>query len=70
VNGVRVFTGTLQGRLTTERRGDGGFGYDSIFAPAGSDLTFAEMSTEEKNQISHRRLTVQELRVGLGIPIG
>lgn len=69
-NGVRVFTGTLQGRLTTERRGDGGFGYDSIFVPAGGDLTFAEMSSEEKNQISHRRLAVEELRVGLGISIG
>jgi non-canonical purine NTP pyrophosphatase (RdgB/HAM1 family) len=70
VNGARVFTGTLQGHLTTERRGDGGFGYDSIFVPAGSDLTFAEMSSEEKNQISHRRLAVEELRVGLGISIG
>jgi XTP/dITP diphosphohydrolase len=69
-NGVRVFIGTLQGSLTTERRGDGGFGYDSIFVPAGSDLTFAEMSSEKKNEISHRRLAVEQLREGLGIPIG
>jgi len=69
-NGVRVFTGTLQGSLTTERRGDGGFGYDSIFVPAGSDLTFAEMSSEKKNEISHRRLAVEQLREGFGISIG
>jgi non-canonical purine NTP pyrophosphatase (RdgB/HAM1 family) len=69
-NGVRVFTGVLQGTLTTERRGDGGFGYDSIFVPSGSDLTFAEMSSEQKNAISHRRLAVEELRRGLGISNG
>ena len=69
-NGVRVFTGTLQGTLTTERRGDGGFGYDSIFVPAGSDLTFAEMSSEQKNAISHRKLAVEKLRKGLGMSNG
>jgi non-canonical purine NTP pyrophosphatase (RdgB/HAM1 family) len=69
-NGVRVFTGILQGTLTTERRGDGGFGYDSIFVPAGSNLTFAEMSSKQKNAISHRRLAVEELRKGLGISNG
>lgn len=69
-NGVRVFTGTLQGTLTTERRGDGGFGYDSIFVPAGSDRTFAEMSSEQKNAISHRRLAVEQLRNGLGMVNG
>jgi XTP/dITP diphosphohydrolase len=67
VDGVRIFTGSLSGTLTTERRGDGGFGYDSIFVPDGSDLTFAEMSSEQKNDISHRRLAVNELRKGLGL---
>jgi non-canonical purine NTP pyrophosphatase (RdgB/HAM1 family) len=67
-HGVRVFTGTLPGTLTTERRGEGGFGYDSIFMPQSSDLTFAEMSSDQKNAISHRRLAVEELRKGLGIP--
>lgn len=66
-SGVRIFTGSLSGTLATERRGDGGFGYDSIFVPDGGDLTFAEMSSEEKNAISHRRLAVEELRKGLGI---
>ena len=67
---VCVFTGTLQGTLSTERRGDGGFGYDSIFIPAGSNMTFAEMSSEQKNAISHRRLAVEELRRSLGISSG
>lgn len=66
-DGVRIFTGSLSGALITERRGDGGFGYDSIFLPDGSDLTFAEMSSEQKNAVSHRRLAVDELRKGLGI---
>jgi XTP/dITP diphosphohydrolase len=70
VNGVRVFTGTLEGTLTTERCGDGGFGYDPIFIPAGSVVTFAEMSSEEKNGISHRRLAVEELRKGLSLSNG
>jgi XTP/dITP diphosphohydrolase len=60
--GVQVFTGTLNGVLTTELRGDCGFGYDSIFIPDGHDRTFAEMSSEEKNAVSHRRLAVNELR--------
>ncbi|MEV8440789.1 RdgB/HAM1 family non-canonical purine NTP pyrophosphatase [Actinosynnema sp. NPDC051121] len=66
-DGIRIFTGSLSGTLTTERRGGGGFGYDSIFLPDGSDLTFAEMSSEQKNAISHRRLAVDELRKGLDL---
>jgi XTP/dITP diphosphohydrolase len=69
-HGARFFTGTLHGTLTTERRGGGGFGYDSIFMPAGSDLTFAEMPSEQKNAISHRRLAVEKLRKSLGMPNG
>ncbi|MCC8242732.1 non-canonical purine NTP pyrophosphatase [Saccharothrix luteola] len=65
VDGVRAFTGSLSGTLTTERRGAGGFGYDSIFVPDGGDLTFVEMSSEQKNDISHRRLAVKELGKGL-----
>jgi len=60
--GVRVFTGTLNGALATELRGQSGFGYDSIFIPEGHDRTFAEMASLEKNEISHRRLAVDELR--------
>jgi XTP/dITP diphosphohydrolase len=69
-DGIRIFTGTLSGTLANERRGDGGFGYDSIFVPDGGNLTFAEMSSEHKNSISHRRLAVDELRKGLGLTDG
>jgi non-canonical purine NTP pyrophosphatase (RdgB/HAM1 family) len=63
--GIQVFIGTLQGTITTERRGDGGFGWDSIFVPAGSDLTFAEMTPAQKDAVSHRRLAVEGLRTAL-----
>jgi XTP/dITP diphosphohydrolase len=66
-DGVQVFTGSLNGTLATEPRGSNGFGYDSLFIPAGSDYTFAEMTDEQKNTISHRRLAVDALRKGLGI---
>lgn len=48
------FTGTVEGTITRERHGKKGFGYDPIFKPNESDCTFAEMSSEEKNRISHR----------------
>lgn len=67
-DGVRVFVGTLSGTLTTGLRGEHGFGFDPIFVPEGSALTFAEMTSEQKNTISHRRIAVDELRRGLGIP--
>jgi XTP/dITP diphosphohydrolase len=66
-SGVRVVTGTLQGTLATERRGTNGFSYDEIFIPAGGYLTFAEMSSEQKNRVSHRRLAVDALRAELGL---
>ncbi|WP_048150157.1 XTP/dITP diphosphatase [Palaeococcus ferrophilus] len=51
---VHIFTGTVHGRIGLERRGSGGFGFDPIFIPEGYGRTFAEMTTEEKNRISHR----------------
>jgi len=53
-SGTYLFEGACKGRITLEERGEGGFGYDSIFEPQGLDKTFAELSSEEKNQISHR----------------
>jgi XTP/dITP diphosphohydrolase len=50
----QVVTGYLDGRLTRVPRGRGGFGYDPIFVPDGSDLTMAEMTPEAKDAISHR----------------
>jgi len=53
-NRIRFFTGRVEGNIATEQRGKSGFGYDPIYIPLGSNLTFAEMSTEEKNKFSHR----------------
>jgi XTP/dITP diphosphohydrolase len=51
---VHMFSGRVDGEITREPRGSGGFGFDPIFRPHGFDKTFAEMTTEEKNKISHR----------------
>jgi XTP/dITP diphosphohydrolase len=51
---VRAFEGRVDGRIIFDKRGTGGFGYDPIFVPEGEQRTFAEMSGEEKNRISHR----------------
>lgn len=54
-SGVRHFDGVCEGTITHEESGDGGFGYDSIFVPASGDgRTFAQMTADEKNRISHR----------------
>jgi len=55
------FEGAIEGSIIAERRGQGGFGYDPIFVPFGNDRTFAEMSAEEKNKISHRAIAVHRL---------
>jgi XTP/dITP diphosphohydrolase len=59
--GVWQFDGVLKGKIITERRGEGGFGYDPVFLPDGHSRTLAEMSMEEKNKISHRSMAVQKL---------
>lgn len=51
-DGIQVFTGTIHGTITTEGRGQGGFGYDPIFECNGK--TLAEIPLEEKSRISHR----------------
>ncbi|MCR4665511.1 MAG: RdgB/HAM1 family non-canonical purine NTP pyrophosphatase [Paludibacteraceae bacterium] len=53
--------GKVEGRMAEEERGDGGFGYDSLFIPEGYDKTFAELPAETKNSISHRARAVQQL---------
>lgn len=52
---VHHFEGVCEGRITEEERGGGGFGYDTLFVPEGHSRTFAELSADEKNAISHRR---------------
>ena len=48
------FEGIVNGQITTEKRGEKGFGYDPIFIPDGYDKTFAELPLNIKNKISHR----------------
>jgi XTP/dITP diphosphohydrolase len=62
---VHTFEGTCEGTITTEPRGDGGFGYDPLFLPDGYDQTFAEMPPETKNAISHRQEALDAVRAFL-----
>jgi XTP/dITP diphosphohydrolase len=55
------FEGTCEGRILYERKGDGGFGYDPVFMPEGSLKSFAEMTTAEKNQYSHRKKAADKM---------
>lgn len=56
-----LFEGRVEGVIATEESGCGGFGYDPLFVPSGEIITFAEMSAEAKNAISHRGRAVAEL---------
>ncbi len=56
-----LFTGIVSGEITKEKMGNGGFGYDPIFKPTGYENTFAELSLEEKNDISHRGIAIKAL---------
>ena len=56
-----LFEGIVNGEIIDHKRGTKGFGYDPIFVPEGYDQSFAEMSLEEKNKISHRARAVQKL---------
>lgn len=65
-DGVEVVAeGSVEGVITFERRGHGGFGYDPVFEVEGR--TLAEMSLEEKNQLSHRARALRALATALGL---
>ena len=55
------FDGTVIGEIATEKTGNNGFGYDPIFIPNGFGKSFAQMTAEEKNNISHRGQAVKAL---------
>ena len=57
----QLFTGVVKGEITVEKSGLQGFGYDPIFQPDGFSETFAEMTLEQKGQISHRGLATKQL---------
>ena len=58
---VREFEGIATGHITQTKAGEGGFGYDPVFVPEGYTQTFAELSKEQKNQISHRGKAIAKL---------
>jgi len=62
INGKEhLFTGICDGDISYEPKGEKGFGYDSVFTPAGDTRTFAEMSLEDKNVFSHRKKAINKL---------
>lgn len=56
-----LFEGIVEGQIIEQERGEEGFGYDPLFVPEGRGRTFAEMSAEEKNAVSHRGRAVRKL---------
>ena len=52
--------GTCEGRIATYMKGENGFGYDAMFIAEGHDITMAEMTHEQKNEISHRGRALRE----------
>lgn len=56
-----TFSGTVEGHIDTERHGNGGFGYDPIFIPVETGVSFALMTPDEKNRISHRGRATRSL---------
>jgi XTP/dITP diphosphohydrolase len=56
-----LFEGSVDGKISHNRKGNGGFGYDPVFIPDGFSKSFAEMSLDEKNTLSHRAIAVRKL---------
>ncbi|MFD2098322.1 non-canonical purine NTP diphosphatase [Flagellimonas iocasae] len=56
-----AFDGIVEGTITIDKQGSGGFGYDPIFKPEGFDETLGELPAETKNAISHRGRAIQKL---------
>jgi XTP/dITP diphosphohydrolase len=59
---TEIFTGACEGRIGFEPRGGGGFGYDPLFFPVGSERSFAQLPRDQKNQMSHRAQALAKLK--------
>ncbi len=64
----RIEFGEVRGRVTREAKGENGFGYDPVFIPGGSGLTFGEMEPSEKKTFSHRGEAFKKMRAFLESP--
>ena len=60
-NETYLFEGICKGEILNQKQGSKGFGYDPIFKPEGFEQSFAEMSSNEKNKISHRGIAIRHL---------
>lgn len=63
---IKTFKGIVNGKIAISRMGKGGFGYDPIFIPDGYEKSFAELSDEIKNQMSHRYHALRQMGDYLG----
>ena len=60
---IQVVRGEVDGTIAFEIRGNNGFGWDVFFVPKGQKKTFAEMGSKEKNEISHRKIALERLKI-------
>jgi XTP/dITP diphosphohydrolase len=56
----KIFLGTVRGHISYEEKGEYGFAYDPLFYPEGYDKTFGELNRVEKNEFSHRRVSLEK----------
>jgi len=63
---TRSVTGECEGKIAWEKKGTGGFGYDPLFVPLGNDQSFAQLTPEQKNSISHRAIALKKARQIIG----
>ena len=61
----KVVTGSCEGRIINQLRGENGFGYDPLFIPDGYDKSFAQLGSVVKNEISHRSRALKKMRIFL-----
>ena len=59
---IKIFKGSIRGKLIKKNKGENGFGFDKIFVPTGFKETYAQLSSELKNKISHRAKALKKLK--------